>query len=655
MIAALADIIIFIAATARGMRPADAQLVSFGVAAALNYFLKVRGAAVAAGRGSELRLHAHLLAVSVFVVFLRGGVLGLLTHNWGWPPQPSIVVAVIAGMAVTAPGYSLALRTVVWDIDRGEQARRLAVCLVAAAFLLRLVYLGQVELLPEDSYYWNYAQHLDIGYLDHPPMVAWLIRLGTAVFGDSEFGVRIAALCCAAVASVFIYRLTRNLFGTRSAVVALVLMQILPFFFLGGMLMTPDAPLTAAWAAALYFLERALLAGRRAYEMNPKAQSRAWLLAGLSIGVGLISKYTIGLLVPATFLFVILDARSRRWILRWEPYAALVLALVLFFPVILWNAQHEWASFAFQTSRRLAEAPRFALHKLIISMLVLLTPAGLLTLLVSRFTRGRGVTNTPPEVDGAHGVRASRDRRDTTELGPDTARRWLFIRLVVLVPLSVFVLFSLRHDVKIDWTGALWLGAIPALAESIVRFGAEPGPGMRAWLHSTWTPTAVFMLLLYAGGLHYLALGLPGMGYSSHLELVPVGWRDLGRQVQAIADDIRRQTGLEPIIVGMDRYELASQLTFYAPNHARSVKETSSRNLFGQTGLMYGRWAASLEAGRRPLILVAWDPHDLSDEITEPFVQTLDSPKDGTLTRDGVAIRDFHYRIARGLRERLSH
>jgi dolichol-phosphate mannosyltransferase len=491
--------------------------------------------------------------------------------------------------------------------------------LVAVAFLLRLLYITQIELLPEDSYYWNYAQHLDLGYLDHPPMVAWLIWLGTAVFGDSEFGVRISALCCAAVASFFAYRLTRNLFGEPSALVALVLMQVLPFFFLAGMLMTPDAPMTAAWAATLYFLERALIAG----------QPRAWLLAGVTIGLGLISKYTIGMLVPAMVLFVILDPQSRRWLARWQPYVAVIIACAIFSPVILWNAQHEWASFAFQTSRRLAEAPRFALHKLIISVLVLLTPTGVVTLLVSRLTRGAGAI---ADAEAA-----------------EARRRWLFIRLAVLVPLCVFVVFSLRHDVKIDWTGAPWIGAVPALATSIVWFGTKGVRGVRAWVYSAWGPTAVFMLLLYAVGLHYLALGLPGLGYSSRLELVPVGWRDLGRQINAIADGIRRQTGMEPVIVGMDRYELASQLTFYAPDHARSVKDTSSRNLFGQNGLMYGRWASSLAVGDRTLVLVAWDPHDVSDELTSGYVARLEPLQEGVLTRGATEIRNFHYRIAHGL------
>ena len=518
----------------------------------------------------------------------------------------------------------IALVAVTWFVaalrgDRppDERWRNAAVALLIGSFLLRLLYIGQVELLPEDAYYWNYSQHLDLGYLDHPPMVAWLIWLGTHVFGDTEFGVRIGALCCAAVATFFAYRLTRNLFGEASARVALVLLQILPFFFLAGMLITPDAPLTAAWAAVLYFLERALLAG----------QSRAWLWVGVSLGVGLVSKYTIGLLVPAAVLFVILDPQSRRWLLRWEPYGALVIAAVIFSPVILWNAQHEWASFAFQTSRRLAEQPRFSLHKLLIAALVLLTPVGFVSLLSSRLSRGGRGSQTVDPQGAADWV--------------DSRRRWLFLRLAVVIPLAVFVVFSLRHDVKVDWTGALWLGAIPALAAAAGQFGPN---GQSTWAAAAWPPTAVILMLLYIAGLHYLVLGLPGVSYSKHLELVPVGWRDLGRQVSAIGAELRQQTGRDPVVVGMDRYELASELTFYSPDRTRSVPDTTSRNLFGQNGLMYGQWASGLQVGDRPLLLVAFDPHDLSDELTAGYAR-LDPPKRGILSRDGVEIRDFYYRV----------
>src|SRR5450631_1471326 len=239
--------------------------------------------------------------------------------------------------------------------------RALVIAIVGYAFFLRLVYSAQVELIPEEAYYWNYSRHLDIGYLDHPPLVAWLIRFGTTLFGNTEFGVRFGALCCGAAAAFFIFRLTRNLFGESSALLALALLQVLPFFFLSGMLMTPDAPLTAAWAASLYFLERALVAG----------QPRAWLWAGAALGLGLLSKYTIGMMAVAALLFLALDPPSRRWFRRWEPYGAALIAAAVFSPVIVWNAQHEWASFAFQTSRRLAERPRFSLHKLIGGAMVL--------------------------------------------------------------------------------------------------------------------------------------------------------------------------------------------------------------------------------------------------------------------------------------------
>jgi dolichol-phosphate mannosyltransferase len=558
----------------------------------------------------------HVLVVGLFAASLYAAVLNLLADIWSWPASVAMVVAAVAVLGLALPAWAFALRSGNWRLGSGEPWRVFAIGLVVAAFLLRLLYITQVELLPEDSYYWNYAQHLDLGYLDHPPMVAWLIWLGTAVFGDTEFGVRIGALCCAAVASLFAYRLTRNLFGEASALVALVLMQVLPFFFLAGMLMTPDAPMTAAWAASLYFLERALVAG----------QSRAWLLAGVSLGLGLISKYTIGMLVPAVFLFVILDAQSRRWLLRWEPYAALLIAGAIFSPVIIWNAQHEWASFAFQTSRRLAERPRFSLHKLLLSVLVLLTPTGLMTLLVSRFTR-RGEDDSAAD-----------------------ARRWLFVRVSVLTPFAVFFVFSLRHDVKIDWTGALWVGAVPALAAAIVRFATTAVGGARGWVASAWGPTAIIMLLLYATGLHYLSSGLPGVPYSTHLELVPVGWRDLGRQVSVLADEVRSRTGKDPIIVGMDRYEIASQLSFYMPARQRSL--ITSRNLFGIEGLMYARWAKSLPTGDRTLLLVAWEPHDLSDEVTGHSAAALDLPQEGTLTRNGIVIRKFLYRTGG---ERESH
>ena len=377
--------------------------------------------------------------------------------------------------------------------------------------------------------------------------------------------------------------------------------------------MTPDAPLSAAWAASLYYLERALIAGR----------SEAWWAAGLALGLGAISKYSIGLLVPVALGFMLWDQASRRWWRRWEPYTAALIALAVFSPVILWNAQHDWASFAFQTSRRLSEAPRFALHKLIASALVLITPTGVLA--VAAALRGAEPADA---YDGAN-----------------ARRRRLFINLGVLVPLAVFALFSLRHEVKLDWTGAPWAAALPLMAAGMIASGTTSN-GFRAWIRRAWMPTLVTMLLIYGAGLHYLALGLPGAGYSRHIELVPVGWRDLSRRISQTAAAIRDQTGVAPLIVGMDRYAIASELAFYGAERTQSAVETSSAHLFGGIGLMYERWTPALLEEGRTLLLVALDPKDLDRQGHRGPCRTLGPIEDDVLRRDGQVVRHYYHRLA---------
>jgi dolichol-phosphate mannosyltransferase len=597
----LADIALCGAALALGTPVGSAQVAVFIAIAAAWSGLRFR-------RRRTLPLLLLLLAACLLALVVRSGVIELLTQVKSWSAYAAVVpAAIVTGIVLQRVGNTGA--DVHW--------RALLVTLVGYAFFLRVLYCGQIELLPEEAYYWNYSRHLDIGYLDHPPMVAWLVRMGTLLFGDTEFGVRFGALCCGTVSSWFIYGLTRNVFGESSALLALGLAQVLPFFFLAGMLMTPDAPLTAAWAASMYFLERALIAGR----------PRAWIWAGLSMGLGLLSKYTIALLGAGTFLFMVLDPASRRWFRRWEPYAAVGIAAAVFAPVLVWNAEHEWASFAFQTSRRLAEAPRFSLHRLVAAALVLLTPTGLLA-------AGAALAGGP-SVPGA------------TSLDDSTLRPRRFMRIAVLVPLSVFAVFSLRHEVKLDWTGAPWAAALPLMA-----FGAEPhAPGrMSRWLRAAWPATLICLLLVYGAVFYHVVLGVPGVGLTSHTELVPVEWRDFGRQIDGVADAVRARYGDDLLVVGMDRYAIASERAFYSRDRSKAVAETSSWHLFGGMGLMYERWFPAERQAGRTLLLVGWDAADLAAAHLQSHVSGLEPLQEGTLVRDGRVVRRYYYRVAHGYR-----
>lgn len=599
LLAPLLDLLAFCAFVGLGASLRASNAYAFVIGYALTLLLRWPALRAAQDPASAWRIVVRSAVVGCMALTLRAGVLALLAQRWGWAPQTGIFFAVALGLAVTAPRW-----------------RNIAPALIAYAFVLRLVYAGSVEMMPEETYYWNYSRHLDFGYLDHPPMVAWLIRAATAVFGQTEFGVRAGALLCGAITSIFVYKLTRNLFGAAAALAALLLVQALPFFFLSGLLMTPDAPLAAAWAASLYFLERALIGN----------QSRAWRFAGISLGIGMISKYSIALLGPVAAAFMVWDPQSRRWWTRSPPYVGALLALAVFSPVIIWNAQHDWASFAFQTSRRLAETPQFALHKLIGSIIVLITPTGLLAVIAALLAR-RSADETP-----------------------DAARRRRLFNLAILVPVSVFVLFSLRHEVKLDWTGAPWTAALPAMA--FVMVNKDLGGRFTRWIRAAWMPTILGLLLIYGAGLHYLVLGLPGVGYDKHIEVIPVGWRDLSAHILETADAYREKTGIEPLIVGMDRYAIASELSFYGGAHMATGLQTANSHLFGGMGLMYGQWLPPKSQDGRNLLLVAFSPGELDDKFIRARVESLGPIEDDALTRDGVLIRHYYHRMAFNYRAR---
>ena len=480
--------------------------------------------------------------------------------------------------------------------------KRGALLLAAALLLLRIAFLGATDLFPEEAYYWNYAMHLDIGYLDHPPMIAWLIHAGTSLLGNGEAGVRIGTLACALITAFFIFRLTRLLFDARAAWTAVLLVQVLPFYFLIGFMMTPDAPLTACWAGALYFLARALLRGETA----------GWLGLGVCLGLGMLSKYTIVLLGPATLLFITMDQPSRRWWRHPAPFAAVALALAIFSPVIVWNARHHWASFAFQGAKRMGEDPRFSTHELLAAMLVVLTPVGIA--LAWQALRGRASASV------------------------DEARRIRFARIYTLVPLAVFLVFSFTHRVKLNWTGPLWLAVIPAVAAGLV--GASPV------IRRFWMATLAVLSLFYAGFLTHLAFGLPWLGYPEDMALFPVGWREMARALEAERTAIPPPANGRVLLVGMDRNFIASEAAYYHSRQRDAVRDTTGAHLFRGISLMYSYWFPVEELRGSTLLLVTFNRPDLDVRRVREHSGMLSDIEEHWIERDGKRIRPYYTRVA---------
>ncbi|VEH29497.1 ArnT family glycosyltransferase [Legionella sainthelensi] len=101
--------------------------------------------------------------------------------------------------------------------------------LILLLLLLRIFFMFKSNLLVEEAYYWNYSNHLDFSFLDHPPMVAILIKLGTLIFGTNEWGVRFATIPCWILTCYFSFKLT-TLIRKDAGLYAVVLLSIMPFF-----------------------------------------------------------------------------------------------------------------------------------------------------------------------------------------------------------------------------------------------------------------------------------------------------------------------------------------------------------------------------------------------------------------------------------------
>jgi dolichol-phosphate mannosyltransferase len=609
----LTDFLVFLALITAGLAPGVSHLASFAVASCLSYALK----APIAFQGTDGRpgfdFHLRFLFVRLMAVFLRGGALALGVQQWGWPAIAAILPAIAVSAVVDYAGNIFLISSAVRRFGPGIWWRLAAIGVVGYLTALRLVYLGLPNLMPEEAYYWNYGQHLAPGYLDHPPMVAWLTRLGTSMLGHDEFGVRLGAFISWLVASVFVFRLTRDVHGKTTAFVAVLLLQTLPFFFSAGIILTPDAPLVACWAGMLYFLYRALVAG----------ENRAWWGMGVCLGLGMLSKYSITTLGIATLVFMLADRDARRWFWNPRPYLAVLLAAAIFSPVIYWNATHQWASFAFQSSRRLGVAPEFSLHLLVGSILFLLTPTGAAAALFALSRRGAD-------------------------------RSTFFAKIFTLVPLGVFAFFSLRHRVQLNWTGPLWLALLPGIAHGIVTLRTDSTGRFAAAVRGSWRPTIAAIVILAGAGLHYLTLGLPGIRYGKRMELVPVGWEDLGQQVSAISRQVTRETGSEPLLVGMDRYFTSSELAFYAGDGRSAAAHTAGRNLFGGISLMYDWWFPRNEQVGKDLVLVAFEKADLERDTIRHRLTHADSIKRGDVMRNGRVIRHFYWRVGHDYRGHLN-
>ena len=226
-----------------------------------------------------------------------------------------------------------------------RRAARLGVCAVAAPIALlamQALAAGRLELTFDEAYYTLWSRSLSFGYLDHPPMVALLIRASTSLFGGSELGVRALSLLLVGAMPALIAFIAWRLFDSaEKAALAALMWVAMPLVSIGAVFVTPDAPLVVFWTLGLAALVELW-----------RSSEKGWLIAlGLALGLALQSKFTAAFFISGVGFALVATPSLRRWLFSPALYAGLAVALMIFMPFVVWNAEHGWATFMKQLGR----------------------------------------------------------------------------------------------------------------------------------------------------------------------------------------------------------------------------------------------------------------------------------------------------------------
>lgn len=185
----------------------------------------------------------------------------------------------------------------------------------------------------DEAQYWVWSRTPAWGYYSKPPMVAWVIRLFSAL-GDDELSVRMGSLLLHPLTALLVYALARHMFDARTAISAALLFISLPLVGFNSLFMTTDAPLFFFWGLATYALWNCL----------ERSRWSDWLLLGIATGMGLLSKYSMTIFAASVAVVLCLPRYRRHW-RSTGLYTAAAIALLIFLPNLWWNARMDFVSF----------------------------------------------------------------------------------------------------------------------------------------------------------------------------------------------------------------------------------------------------------------------------------------------------------------------
>ena len=435
---------------------------------------------------------------------------------------------------------------------------------VALVLAVRFAVASATGLVRDEGYYTLWSFWPAAGYLDHPPMVAWLIATGRAVAGESEAGVRLFAVLSSAIVSFAVYRTGRLLLDARTAGLAVIWYNLTVASGL-MFLATPDAPLVAFWALCVWAVA----------EFEKGRDARWWLLAGVFAGAALLSKYTAGFLGLGLLLYLVTSRERRGWLRLWQVWAGGALALLVWLPNLVWNLANGWVSVGFQ-GRRLDGYGTGS------------DPLANLGELLAGQALAVGVFLFVFVVIGAALFATRRDL---------SACRGLALPLLTSLPAVVFFLgYAFRFRVEANWPIMVWpmLSLVGAWAAMHYRPRGRLVVGTLAVMRNLQAPLGALLVgLVYAQAVWQPLPSNPAIDRTRDMR----GWAEVSAAVRAAAD----ANDAAWIAVTRD-YGIAGELAAYGrfAGEARPVRAVDDPRRYG--------FVPPLDPAliERPAILVTW-------------------------------------------------
>ena len=416
-------------------------------------------------------------------------------------------------------------------------------------------------------------------------MVAYLIALSTRLGGDTEFFVRLPAVLLSAGAAMLTFVLASRLCrSNRAGLEAVLLLAAMPLAEAGSILMTIDAPLVFFWSLTLLLIHRALVTHGNGW----------WVLAGIGLGLGLLSKYTMAVMIPQISLYLALSRNHRFWIGRAGPYLALAVGFLIFLPVLWWNVTHDWVSFRHLMGQlgggKSMVAPLKGMGEFVGSQVGVVTPVLFVLLMI-------GIWHV-----GSAGLARS----------GDDVSLYLFCASAPLLLMCLIV--SLWTKAQANWAAPAYVAAIIAAARWRSATPRQGRPIRSTRGNRLFFATAVVTGLLVSAIAHFPeSLAWANLPLPPKLDLTRRlrGWKDLGREVSAIHREMSRGG---PTFVFSDQYQIASEMMFYVTPRPKTYSIRLGRRMN-----QFDVWGGTEEALGWDAIFVTGQTHEAPAEVLQSF------------------------------------